>query len=295
MSMSTTDSTLSRFIFEQAPIRGEFAHIGEAWRTILAKHDYPATLKGLLGELVAAGALLAATLKLKGSLILQIQGNGPISLLVVECTGDLKIRATAKWRGDIQQASLTELVGQGSFVITLDPKDGGQTYQGIVPLEGGSVAEVLENYMSRSEQLETRLWLAAGSTCVSGMLLQKMPEQEALDDDAWNRAGQLAATLTPQELLDLPAADLLHRLYHEEDIRLFEAQNVTFECSCSHESVAGMLRMLGHDEIRSIIEEHGLVEVHCEFCNHRYAFDPVDAEQVFVTAARQVPGSGAKH
>jgi molecular chaperone Hsp33 len=293
--MPTTDSCLTRFVFDQAPIRGEFAHIGEAWRTIIAKHDYPATLKGLLGELVAAGALLAATLKLKGSLVLQLQGNGPISLLVVECTGDLKIRATAKWRGDIPQAKLTELVGQGNFVITLDPKDGGQTYQGIVPLEGDSVAQMLENYMTRSEQLETRLWLAADNTCVSGMLLQKMPGQESADDDAWNRAGQLAATLTPQELLELPALELLHRLYHEEDIRVFEAQDVAFECSCSRDSVTGMLRLLGHDEIRSIIEEQGQVEVHCEFCNERYAFDPVDAEQVFVTAAQQVPASGATH
>lgn len=293
--MPSTDSSLTRFIFDQIPIRGEFAHIGEAWRTILAKHDYPTTLKGLLGELVAAGALLAATLKLKGSLILQIQGNGPISLLVVECTGDLKIRATAKWRGDIPQAKLTELVGQGSFVITLDPKDGSQTYQGIVPLEGNSVAEMLENYMTRSEQLETRLWLAADNTCVSGMLLQKLPGEESPDDDAWNRASQLAATLTPRELLELPAAELLHRLYHEEDIRMFEAQDVAFECSCSRKSVASMLRMLGHEEIRSIIEEQGQVEVHCEFCNESYAFDPVDAEQIFVTATQQAPTSNTTH
>ena len=292
--MSITDSSLSRFIFEHAPIRGEFTHVGEAWRTMLAQHNYPPVLKGLLGELVAASALLAATLKLRGSLILQIQGNGPISLLVVECTGDLKMRATAKWKGELPHTRLADLVGQGSFVITLDPKDGNQTYQGIVPLEGDSVAEVLQNYMTRSEQLETRLWLAADSTCVGGMLLQKMPEQEARDDDAWNRAGQLAATLTPKELLELPAPDILHRLFHEEDIRLFEAQEVRFECTCSRDSVTGMLRMLGHDEIRSIVEEHGRVEVHCEFCNQRYEFDPVDAEQVFATTIK-VPGSEAKH
>jgi molecular chaperone Hsp33 len=292
--MSITDSSLSRFIFENAPIRGEFAHIGEAWRTMLAQHDYPSVLKGLLGELVAAGALLAATLKLKGSLILQIQGNGPISLLVVECTGDLTMRATAKWKGELHQTSLTELVGQGNFVITLDPKDGNQAYQGIVPLEGDSVAEVLENYMTRSEQLETRLWLAADNTCVGGMLLQKMPARESTDDDAWDRAGHLASTITAQELLELSAPDMLHRLFHGEDIRLFEAQDVRFDCTCSRDSVAGMLRMLGHDEIRSIVEEQGHVEVHCEFCNQRYEFDPVDAEQVFVTAI-QVPGSDVKH
>jgi len=261
---------------------------------MLAQHDYPSVLKGLLGELVAAGALLAATLKLKGSLILQIQGNGPISLLVVECTGDLTMRATAKWKGELHQTRLAELVGQGNFVITLDPKDGNQAYQGIVPLEGDSVAEVLENYMTRSEQLETRLWLAADNTCVGGMLLQKMPARESADDDAWNRAGHLASTITSQELLALSAPDMLHRLFHGEDIRLFEAQDVRFDCTCSRDSVAGMLRMLGHDEIRSIVEEQGHVEVHCEFCNQRYEFDPVDAEQVFVTAI-QVPGSDVKH
>lgn len=292
--MSDHDSSLSRFIFDHAPIRGEFAHIGEAWRTMLAHHDYPATLKGMLGELVAAGALLAATLKLKGSLILQIQGSGQISLLVVECTGDLTMRATAKWKGDLPQTSLAELIGDGRFVITLDPKDGNQTYQGIVPLEGDSIAEILQNYMTRSEQLDTRLWLAADNTCVAGMLLQKMPEQAAQDDDAWERAGHLAATLTPQELLELPAEDVLHRLFHQEDIRLFHAQPVSFGCSCSRESVAGMLRMLGLEEIRSIIAERGHIEVHCEFCNRRYAFDPVDAEQVFA-AEIPVPVSDIRH
>lgn len=292
--MSLTDSSLSRFVFEHAPIRGEFAHIGEAWRAIVAQHDYPLTLKGILGELVAAGALLAATLKLKGSLILQIQGSGPISLLVVECSGDLEMRATAKWKGELPQRPLKELVGDGRFVITLDPKDGNQTYQGIVPLEGDSVAEMLQNYMMRSEQLDTRLWLAADSTCVSGMLLQKMPEQPMQDEDAWNRAGHLASTLTPEELLELPAPDLLQRLFHEEDIRLFEAQEVRFSCSCSRDSVAGMLRMLGHEEIHSIVEEQGRVEVHCEFCNRRYEFDPVDAEQVFASAV-PAPTSASRH
>lgn len=291
--MSDSDSSLTRFIFENAPIRGEFAHIGHAWRTILARHDYPAPLRTLLGELVAAGALLAATLKLKGSLILQIQGTGPVSLLVVECTGELTLRATAKWTGELQ-GTLADMVGNGRFVITLDPKDGKQTYQGIVPLEGGGVAEILQNYMTRSEQLDTRLFLAADDTRVAGMLLQKMPEQSGGDEDAWTRTGHLAATLTGQELLALPAEEILHRLFHEEDIRLFTAQEVDFRCSCSRESVAGMLRMLGQEEIRSIIAERGHLEVHCEFCNRRYEFDPVDAEQIFA-ADVPAPGNETRH
>lgn len=292
--MSDHDSSLSRFMFEHAPIRGEFAHIGHAWRTILARHDYPAPLQAILGELVAAGALLAATLKLEGSLILQIQGTGPVSLVVVECTGELTLRATAKWTGELPQGTLADLVGNGRFVITLDPKDGRQTYQGIVPLEGGSVAEILQNYMTRSEQLETRLFLAADDTCAAGMLLQKMPAQTGGDKDAWTRVGHLAATLAIQELLGLAAPEILRRLFHEEDIRLFEAQAVDFRCGCSRESVSGMLRMLGLDEVRSIVAERGHLEVHCEFCNRRYEFDPVDAEQIFATEA-PAPGNDTLH
>ncbi|MDR2220439.1 MAG: Hsp33 family molecular chaperone HslO [Methylobacillus sp.] len=291
----SSDSSLTRFIFDQLPIRGEFTHIGQAWRDIIAKHDFPPPLKNMLGELVAAGALIAAMINPKSSITLQIQGSGPISLLVVECMGSLKIRATAKWRDDISPAKPAELIGEGSFVITLDSRDGSQPWQGIVPLEGDNVAEMLENYMTRSEQLETRLKLTADDTCACGMLLQKLPEQESPDEDAWNRANHLAATLTRQELLELPAMELLHRLYHEEDIRVFDAQEIAFECRCSRDSTTNILRMLGHDEVRSIVEEQGHIEFTCEFCNERYIFDPVDAEQIFVTAAQQTPVSEAKH
>ncbi|MDR2874934.1 MAG: Hsp33 family molecular chaperone HslO [Methylobacillus sp.] len=291
----TSDSSLTRFIFDQLPIRGEFTHIGQAWRDILGKHNYPPPLKNMLGELVAAGALIAAMINPKSALTLQIQGSGAISLLVVECTGALKIRATAKWNGEIPHANPAELIGEGSFVITLDARDGSHPYQGIVPLEGDSVAAMLENYMTRSEQIETRLKLAADDACACGMLLQKLPEQESPDEDAWNRANHLAATLTRPELLQLPAMELLHRLYHQENIRVFDAQEIAFECRCSRESVTNILRMLGHDEVRDIIKEQGRVEFLCEFCNERYVFDPVDAEQVFVTTAQQAPASGVKH
>ena len=192
------------------------------------------------------------------------------------------MRATAKWEGELPYGSLQDLVGDGRFVITLDPKDGNQAYQGIVALEGESIAGILRNYMTRSEQLETRLWLVANEKCAAGMLLQKLPEQpDALDVDVWDRASRLADTLKPDELLTLTAGELVHRLYHEEDIRLFDAQAVTFHCTCSRENVANMLRMLGRAEIDSIIEERGDVEVHCEFCNQHYVFDRVDADAVF--------------
>jgi molecular chaperone Hsp33 len=280
--MKNPTDTLHRFLFEHLPIRGEIVRLDSVWQSVIERHDYPPVLKNLMGELCAAAVLLAATLKLQGSMVLQIHGKGAVKLLVVECTGDLELRATAKWEGDLAQGSLQDLVGDGRFVITLDPKDGNQAYQGIVALEGDTIAEILQNYMTRSEQLETRLWLAADGKVAAGMLLQKLPQQrEHMDEDAWGRATQIAATLKAEELLTLPAAELIHRLYHEEDIRLFDAQSIVFRCACSRENVARMLQMLGREEVESILAERNEIEVHCEFCNERYLFDAIDAEAVF--------------
>jgi molecular chaperone Hsp33 len=280
--MNNSSDSLRRFLFEHVPIRGEIVRLDATWQSVIERHDYPPVLRDLMGELCAAAVLLAATLKLKGSMVLQIHGKGAVKLLVVECSGDLELRATAKWEGELSQGTLQDMVGDGRFVITLDPKDGNQAYQGIVALEGDSIAEILQNYMTRSEQLETRLWLAADGKHASGMLLQKMPEQnEFMDEDAWARAVQIAETLKPEELLEVPAVELVHLLYHEEDIRLFDAQAVVFRCTCSRENVARMLRMLGREEVDTILAERGDVEVHCEFCNQRYVFDRVDADAVF--------------
>lgn len=281
--MKQSDS-LQRFMFEHAAVRGEIIHLDATWKAVLERRDYPLALRTVLGELMAAAALLSATLKFSGSLIMQMQGGGPVKLLVVECGADLTMRAMAHWDGDLAEgAALPELVGEGRFVITIDPKKGRQTYQGIVDLQGGSVAAVLENYMQRSEQLDTRIWLASDANGAAGMLLQKMPDGPEADTDAWNRAVHLGATIKPQELLDLPARAIIHRLFHEEDIRLFDSTPVHFGCTCSRERVANTLRMLGYDEVRSLLEEIGYIEVDCEFCNHHYVFDAVDAEQVFAS------------
>lgn len=274
--------TLQKFLFEHAPIRGEIVHLEHTWLNVIERHEYPLVLRNLMGELCAAAVLLAATLKLQGALVLQIHGKGAVKLLVVECSGNLELRATAKWEGEILSGTLRELVGDGRFVITLDPKDGNQAYQGIVALEGESVADILQNYMTRSEQLDTRLILAADGQRAAGMLLQKLPDQKGQDADAWERATHLAATLKPDELLALSAEQLVHRLYHAEDIRLFDAQGVVFNCSCSRENVARMLKMLGRAEVDEIISERNYIEVFCEFCNQRYHFDAVDVEAVFV-------------
>lgn len=292
--MKNPTDSLRRFLFEHAPIRGEIVHLDSVWQSVLERHQYPPVLRDLMGELCAAAALLAATLKLQGSLVLQIHGKGAVKLLVVECSGSLELRATAKWEGELEQGTLKDLVGDGRFVITLDPKDGNKAYQGIVALEGDSVADILQNYMTRSEQLDTRLWLAADGQHAAGMLLQKLPEQKGQDADAWERASHLAATLKREELLKLSSAELIHRLYHEEDIRLFDEQGVSFNCSCSRDNVSRMLKMLGREEVDSIFAERAELEVFCEFCNQRYVFDAVDAEAVFADTL-SIPSNETRH
>ena len=273
--------TLTRFIFEHAEVRGESVRLDATWRAVLARHDYPEPVRRLLGEMMAACALLAATLKFEGALIMQMQGSGPVTLLVVECDSEFHLRATAKWRDELKNEDVRALLGDGKFVITIDPKTGGQAYQSIVALEGASVAEVLQHYMLRSEQLETQLWLAADAEQACGLLLQRLPEKPGEDEDAWNRALKFAATIKPAELLSLPTREVLHRLFHEEDLRLFDPQPLSFRCTCSRDRVTAMLRMLGLDEVRAILSEQGRIDVDCEFCNQHYRFDPVDAEQIF--------------
>jgi len=284
--------TLQRFLFEHAPIRGELARLDATWRAVLERHHYPPALRTVLGELMAAGALLAATLKFEGAIVLQLQGAGPVKLMVAECTSEQTLRATAKWDGELDDdAGLAQLLGEGRFAITLAPGAGKQSYQGIVEIDPAGVAASLERYMQRSEQLDTRLWLAAGEDRAAGLLLQKLPASDDPDGDTWNRATHLAGTITEPELLGLPARKLLRRLYHQEDIRLFEPRPVSFRCSCSSERVGAMLRMLGYAEVRSILEERDAVEVTCEFCNRAYRYDSVDAEQLFAAALSTRPGA----
>ncbi|MCE3000891.1 MAG: Hsp33 family molecular chaperone HslO [Betaproteobacteria bacterium] len=272
---------LHRFVFEDSAVRGEWVRLASTWQAVTERHAYPPPLRQLLGELMAAGALLAATLKFDGILSLQLQGSGPVKLIVVECTRDHAMRATAKWQGEISGGGLRELLGEGRFVVNLMPAGGQPGYQGVVGLEGDSVAAALEHYMASSEQIPTRLWLASDDRHAGGMLIQKLPEREARDADAWPRAGHLAATVSAAELLELDAPVLLRRLFHQENLRLFEPKPVCFRCTCTRERVAGMLRMLGRDEVHAIVAERGEVEVHCEFCNRRYAFDAIDSEQLF--------------
>jgi molecular chaperone Hsp33 len=298
-----TQDTLQKFIFENAAVRGELVDISATWREVQARHNYPAPVKRLLGEMVAAAALLSANLKFNGSIIMQIHGDGPVRLLVVECDSELKLRATAKLNDDViaDDATLTTLLnqhGKGRFIITLDPAEkvpGQQPYQGIVPLDGEDVATVIEHYMLRSEQLDTRLWLAADDNVSRGLLLQKLPlhggkaeaapisEDEALE--TWNRAVLLGTTLKREELLDTTIDVLLKRLFWEETIRIFDPVHPDFHCSCTREKVGNMLKMLGRDEVESALAEQGRLGINCDFCGKHYDYDAVDCAQLFATDA----------
>ncbi|OOZ39936.1 Hsp33 family molecular chaperone [Solemya pervernicosa gill symbiont] len=286
---------LQRFLFENAPIRGELVHLDETWKAVLARHEYPAPVRSLLGEMMAASALLSATLKYDGSITLQVQGDGPISLIVVEATSDKTLRGMAQWQGEVAEGDLQGRVGSGRLIITIDPGAGSERYQGVVELQGASLADALDDYLERSEQLPTRMWLAADGEQAAGMLLQRLPERESEDKDAWDRVCHLGATLSSEELLTLPAEQIIHRLFHEEDLRLFDKEGVSFSCACSRDRVAKMLRTLGSEEVHSILEEEPGITVDCEFCRQRYSFDSVDVEQIFAASEASPEVSTTRH
>lgn len=278
--MWSSDS-LQRFLFEGGAVRGEIVHLDATWCAVLERHDYPPVVRDLLGQFMAAGALLSATLKFSGSLIMQVQAQGPVNLLVIECTSQRTMRATAQWSSVPMDSSLDSLFDNGRLIMTLDPEKGKERYQGIVELRGRNVAEVLQNYLTRSEQLDTRLWLTSNDSRAAGMLLQKLPDRETDDEDIWRRVVHLGTTVTDKELLRLGARDIMHRLFHEEDIRVFDPVPIRFSCSCSRDRVVDVLKMLGQEEVDSILQDEGVVDVNCEFCNQNYVFDKVDVEQLF--------------
>lgn len=280
---------LERFLFENSPVRGELVQLDATLADVLSRHPYPAPLAKLIGELMSAAALLTATIKLQGALIMQLHGTGAVKLIVVECSSDMTLRATARWDGEVADVSLADMLGKGKFIITLDPEEG-EPYQGIVSFESGqSVAEIIESYMLRSEQLETRVWLACSNERAAGLMLQKMPEVASESED-WERIQHLADTVKAEELLELEAQTVLYRLFHEETVRVFDPSVPSFACTCSREKVGGMLRMLGREEIDGVIAERGKVDVGCEFCNASYEFDAVDVAQVFSGQGLQDPG-----
>jgi molecular chaperone Hsp33 len=298
---------LLKFLFKAAPVRGGLVRIEEAWQQMVALHDFPPVVTRLLGEMVAAGALLATSIKFNGALVMQVHGDGPVKLLVVECLPDLAIRATATIADTpiAADASMRDMInrnGRGRFAITLDPRDalpGQQPYQGIVPLDGETMADVLQAYMRQSEQLETRLWLAASEHVSAGLLLQSLPAEggtaQAGDHDAWDRAVTLAHTITSEELLTLGAEDVLRRLFWQESLEHYPPMSPHFACTCSRERIGRMLVSLGREEVDSIIDEQGTVTVTCDFCSRQYTFDPVDVTQLFTSGQTAEPDAASRH
>lgn len=291
---------LKKYLLPDRSTRVQAVRLSDTWQTGLAHQALPHCVQTLLGELVAAATLLAANIKFDGSLVLQLQGDGPVALLVVECTADLAVRATATLReghevpedGTLQ--TLLNLNGDGRFVVVLDPnrkETQMQPYQGIVPLEGATVAEVLELYMRSSEQLETRLWLAADDRHCAGLLLQRLPGEGGAARDSsdqrspeatWEEVSHLFHTVETPELLDTDTDTLIHRLLWEEDLIAYDPQRVRWHCPCTHQRVADMLRMLGKDEVMSILDEQNSINVSCNFCGKPYKFDAVDCASLFV-------------
>jgi molecular chaperone Hsp33 len=317
---------LHKFIFDGLPVRGMLVRLTTSWREVLARREaaggYPEPVRSMLGEMAAAATLMQANIKFNGSLILQVFGDGPVKLAVAEARSDLSFRTTAKVVGEVPPGARVEALlnvhGQGRCAITLDPQDrlpGQQPYQGVVPLHGDqreplqALSQVLEHYMLQSEQLDTRLVLAANDQVAAGLLIQRLPVQgeknlsgvNVANEDAigqtedFNRIAHLAATLTQEELLTLDAETVLRRLFWEEPVRRFEPLQPRFACSCSRERVRGMLAGLGREESDDILAERGQIEIGCDFCGQQYHFDAVDVGEMFTPGRDQPPASSAVH
>ena len=275
----------TRFIFDDMPVRGLHVRLENVWTHIVGQKHYPAAIRRALGELLAAGALLSGNLKTDGTLIVQVQGQGRLKMLVVEATSDQTVRATARWdeTADINDdESLTDLLGSNSvFVLTLQPKDA-EPWQGVVPLEGSSIAQMLINYTKRSEQLDTQIVLASSDDACGGLLVQRLPETEP-DAASWEHVSTLVQTLTPEELTGLDAQHVLYRLFHETPPRVFDPENIEFACTCSRGKVSDMLLMLGGEEVGGVVAEQGSIQIDCDFCHAKYVFDETDVNALFGT------------
>lgn len=271
-----------RFSFVNEPIRGQLVTLDSSWQQIISRCEAGDFAKTLLGHALAAVSLLASTLKFDGSITLQIKGSGPVNLLVVEATSARTIRGVVRQSAaDVDEnVALSEIFGADKMVVTIDSGKG-RPYQGIVPLTGHNISEALITYFEHSEQLQTHLWLAADKNTAAGMLIQKMPG-ESHDEDAWNRVIQLSETVQPEELLKLDSETIVFRLFHDEEVKIYEEKDLSFHCSCSRDRTDAMLVTLGKAEIKQILAEEGEISIQCEFCNEMYQYDAIDVETLFI-------------
>jgi molecular chaperone Hsp33 len=290
METSFTDDVLHRFLLERAGIRGVLVRLGPAWREVAARADYPAPLHELLGQTLAASALLTGNIKLDGALSIELKSQDALRLLFAECTDEGRLRGLARWSDPLPPTLALDALRDAVLAITIGNVERGQRYQGLVALQHAGLAEALENYFVQSEQLPAKIMLAADGEHAVGLMLQKLPDEggrdAAHDDDAWNRVAHLTATLGSAEMLATAPEQLLYRLFHEESVRLFEPRPLAFGCTCSRERVSAMLRSLGRDEVEAALAaRHGEIEVICEFCAQQYHFDRIDAEHLLSESA----------
>lgn len=276
--------TLNRFLFDNHAIRGEITHLEQTYQAILDNHTYPVAVQKVLGELLVITSLLTATLKFEGDIAVQLQGDGPLSLAVVNGNDQQQLRGVARVKSDIaNNATLKEMVGNGYIVITITPKNG-ERYQGIVGLESDTLIGCIENYFMQSEQLPTRLFVKTGvynnKPVAAGILLQILPENENTSD-SFEHLCTLTQTITSDELFELSTEEILYRLYNQEQVRLFETHNVTFKCGCSRERCEDSLMTLPANEIDQMLKEDGgKIDIHCDYCGKHYIFDTIDIAQI---------------
>ncbi|MGL4838720.1 MAG: Hsp33 family molecular chaperone HslO [Shewanella sp.] len=271
---------LQRYLFDNADVRGELVQLQHSYQQVIAAQPYPKVLQILLGELMAATSLLTATLKFNGDISVQLQGNGPVSLAVINGNNLQQLRGVARWDGELaDDAKLTDLFGQGYMVITLTP-DEGERYQGVVALDKPTLAACVEEYFNQSEQLPTALWLFANGQQAAGMFLQILPSQDDHNAD-FEHLTQLTSTIKAEELFELEAQEVLHRLYHQEEVRLFDPIEVSFKCTCSRDRSAAAIKTLDQAEIEAILAEEGNIQLGCEYCNANYIFDSIDISAIF--------------
>ena len=283
-------NAVQRFLFKEHDIRGQHIQLNQSWQSMIQDRHYPPAVTALLGELTAIATLMAGNMKHEGSITMQVQGTGPISLIVVDVTHDLKIRGMAKTNQEIeQQETLNELLGDGQILVTLENTQTQHHFQSYVPREGNSVAEAFETFLSQSEQLPSKLWLSADEQSLGGIIIQKMPNTEVVehDEDAWDRIMHLTSTVTNEELTQIAAEDLIHRLFHEELVELFEGQDVAYECPQDIEKIKAMLISLGEEEVRNLLEEQGEIVIHNEMCNFHARFNKTDIDALFTPESIQ--------
>lgn len=286
---------VSRFLFEQLDIRGVLVQLGPSWREMIARRAYPPAVRDLLGELAAVTAVIGGNLKSEQRLSFQLQGHGPVSMLIMDCQpvqqGPLRLRGVARMRDANQIAAapastcgLAELLGDGKLVLTLHQIDA-QAYQSFVPIEGNNLAAVFEHYLAQSEQQPARLWLHADETTACALFLQALPGAHARDEDGWNRTTQLASTVRPDELR-LPPEALIAALFGEEDVRLFDARAVCWHCPRDEQKVKDMLLTLGREEVESMLADADQIAVDDEICGHEYRFGREILDELFPPQGR---------